>query len=727
MGRLLIVSNRLPVSVEKRKGELHYRPSVGGLATGLAAFYKSYDALWIGWPGIELKRIAGEREKIEADLLSERCCPVFLSQKDVENYYNKFCNSTIWPLFHYFPQYVTYSQSLWQSYERVNNIFADAVVDIWEKGDVIWVHDYHLMLLPNLLRERLPEAAIGFFLHIPFPSIEMFRLLPWREQILAGLLGADLIGFHTYDYAAYFLDSVHRLLGYESSMGKVAAGDRIIKVDAFPIGIDYERFSGAVQSREVQREINKFRKSLGKHKIILSIDRLDYTKGITQRLEAFELFLEKNPEYREKLTLILVVVPSRMVVRRYILLKRQIDELVGAINGKHGTFGWTPVWYMYRSLPFHTLIALYNIADIGLVTPLRDGMNLIAKEYVATKTEGKGVLILSETAGAAKELGEAVIINVNNQGEVVRAIEQALSMPEEEQMERNQAMRKRLQRYNIKRWAGEFVEALSHTRKFQEEMETKSLTGKVKVRLVKAFQRSKRRLLLLDYDGTLVPFSATPAKAKPGDDLLKLLGDLAANPRNEVVLISGRGKETLEKWFGNLDVGLVAEHGVWLKEGRVGEWQMVDTLANDWKEEIRPILEQYVDRTPGSFVEEKEFSLAWHYRKADSGLGDLRAMEVAGDLGNLTANLNLQVLEGNKGVEVKNIGVNKGRAALRWISKKRRGFILAAGDDWTDEDVFKVLPATAWSIKVGFAASAARFNFSSPRRLRSLLKELVEG
>ena len=726
MQRLLIVSNRLPVTVQRRKRKLYFEPSVGGLATGLGSFYKSYQSIWVGWPGISREKIKGEEKDIKAALLPESCYPVFLSERDIEDYYHGFCNRTIWPLFHYFPLYAVYSKDLWQAYERVNQAFANAVVEVAEDGDVIWIHDYHLMLLPKLIRERLPKATIGFFLHIPFPSFEIFRLLPWREQILGGLLGVDLIGFHTYDYAQHFLDSVHRLFGYEAVMGQVTTTERIIKADVFPMGVNYERFSCTARSQKIRTQISKFRKKLGDCKIILSVDRLDYTKGIPQRLKAFNLFLERNPQYKEKLILILVVVPSRTRVGQYALLKKQIDELVGATNGRYGTIGWTPIWYLYRPLPVHPLIALYSMADVALVTPLRDGMNLIAKEYIASKAEGKGVLVLSETAGAAKELGEAIIINVNNEEEIAQALEQALAMPEEEQIQRTRIMQKRLARYNVMRWADEFMDRLLYAKKLQEEIEVKAMTYEMKKRLVSDFQKSGRKLMLLDYDGTLISFSQKPEEAIPTGELVELLKKLAENPKNEVVLISGRGKDALEKWFGSLNIGLVAEHGVWIKE-KGKEWEMIEALMSDWKEEMRPIFELCVDRTPGSFIEEKEFSLVWHYRKADPMLGDLRARELVNDLLNLTCNLNLQVLEGSKVVEIKNAGVNKGRAALRWVSREKWDFILAIGDDWTDEDVFKVLPATAWSIKVRFSASAAKFNLSSSSQVRLLLKEMLRG
>ena len=723
MQRLLIVSNRLPLTVHERKGELHIEPSAGGLATGLSSWYRSCNSIWIGWAGITQKKMKREKD-IMARLLSENCLPVSISQQDVEAYYNGICNKTIWPLFHYFPLYAEYSESSWQAYQRVNTAFANVVAGVARPNDMIWVHDYHLMLLPQLLRERLPRATVGYFLHIPFPSFEIFRLLPWRNQILEGLLGADLVGFHTYDYAGHFLDSVQRLLGYDVTTTQITVSNRIVRADAFPMGINHERFAGVAEDTKTQAERKRVRKKLGDCQVILSVDRLDYTKGIPQRLEAFSAFLDRNPKFKGRVTLVLLVVPSRTRVEQYMRLKKQVDGLVGEINGKHGTIGWMPIWYLYRSLPFHSLAALYSLADVALVTPLRDGMNLVAKEYLTTKADGRGVLILSETAGAAQELGEAIIINANDQEDLIRALKQALEMPEQEQVGRNRIMQKRLRRYDIVRWADEFIDKLLHAKGLQREMAAKALTYEMQSKLVNDFQRSDRALLLLDYDGTLVPFSPKPEDARPGTTLMSLIEKLAANPRSDVVLISGRDKDTLERWFGHLSTGLVAEHGVWIKE-KGGGWETIETLTSEWKEEVYPILESSVDRTPGSFVEEKGFSLVWHYRKADPKLGELRARELINNLLNTIASLNLQILEGSKVVEVKNASINKGRAALRLMSRAEWDFVLAIGDDATDEDTFKVLPSAAWSIKVGFGASAARFSLSSPSEAISLLTELV--
>ena len=726
MNRLLIVSNRLPISVTRKNGDFRLQRSVGGLATGVGSFYKSYESLWIGWPGMNVQRKQDEeKDRIVDTLKRERCHPVFLSPYDIKHYYDGFCNNTLWPLFHYFNLFADYDPKTWTVYQRVNEKFCDAVMEVARPDDVIWVHDYHLMLLPQMLRERLPDAEIGYFHHIPFPSFEVFRGLPWRREILAGLLGADLIGFHTYGYVRHFLSSVRRILGHEHSFGEVRTGTRVVRTDLFPMGIDYHRFADSAGSTPVQKEIAGIRHKYGRRKIILSFDRLDYTKGIPLRLEAFDTLLEKKPEYQGKVSLVLVAVPSRASVGRYQALKKRIDELVGRINGKYGTTDWVPVRYFYNFLPFETLVAFYSAADVALVTPLRDGMNLMAKEYVATRTDGTGVLILSEMAGAAEELGEAIIVNPNDQDAVIEAIEAALAMPEKEQVERNRTMQRRLMRYDIERWVGDFLTRLGDARAIRVERSEQIVTPAIREQLVDDYAAAQDRLLLLDYDGTLVPFAAKPQKAVPGETTREVLDVLSRVPGNEVVVISGRDRYTLDAWFRGMDIGLIAEHGVWTKE-RSGEWRMHEGLSSDWKEEIYPLLELYTDRTPGAFIEEKDFSLVWHYRRTEPILGAQRAKDLKDDLLHLTSNLNVGVMEGNKVIEIKNTVVDKGRAALNWVSQHAWDFILAIGDDRTDEDLFAAMPPDAYSIKVGLAPSRARFNLVSQRDVLPLLRRCIE-
>ncbi len=724
MNRLLIVSNRLPIKV-KKENQLEFEESVGGLATGLSSFYKSHGGLWIGWPGVTLEQIDGQENEVNTRLRVEKCYPVYISQQDIEDYYEGFCNKTIWPLFHYFPQYTEYGEITWNSYKKVNQIFFDAIMEEIEPGDTIWVHDYHLMLLPELIRKEIPDATIGFFLHIPFPSFEVFRLLPWRKEILNGLLGADLIGFHAFDYVRHFNSSIGRLLGLESALGQIRVGNRVVKADTFPMGIDYEGFAGSVHESAVQDEIKRIREEVGKRKILFSIDRLDYTKGILERLESFDLFLDKNPEYKEKVVLILAAVPSRTGVDQYELLKKQLDESVGRINGKHGTIGWVPVWYQYRFLPFHLLVALYNVADIALVTPLRDGMNLIAKEFVATKLDSKGVLILSEMAGASREMGEALIINPNDTEMVANAIKEALTMPEKLQIENTRTMQRKLRRHNVVRWAENFVEELKSIKRVQQDLHAAKLTDERKMRLITDYLESNKRLILLDYDGTLSPLVEKPSAAKPDIELLTMLKSLDEDARNTIVLVSGRDKGILDEWFSSLNLDMIAEHGAWQKE-KDRKWQIVEPLRSDWKEEIRPLLEEYEDRTPGALIEEKDYSLVWHYRRVDPELAIIRAGELKSALLDYLSNLDVSVLEGNKVIEIKNVGLNKGRTASNWISKDDWDFILAMGDDITDEDVFAVLPESGYSIKVGIGPSHARFFVDSFEEVKSILKELGE-
>jgi len=736
MDRLLIISNRLPVSVKKGDDGITIHQSVGGLATGMKTFYKKLDSTWIGWPGIDQQELNSEDNKyIHDQLEKERCEPLYINKRDLDLYYNGFSNKTIWPLFHYFPQYTDYHEEYWQAYQRVNELFAEKVLSIIKEDDFIWIHDYHLLLLPKLIRDSFPDTTIGFFNHIPFPSYELFRLLPWREEILEGMLGADLIGFHIYDYERHFNSCVRRLLGYDYSLNRINTGDRIIKVDNFPMGIDYDRFYqasleiGSIKEEHksrLQKDIETFFRTTSQRKLILSIDRLDYTKGISNRLYAFQKFLEKYPEYHDKVTLILLAVPSRSKVEQYQIMKKEVDELVGHINGKWGNVRWTPVWYFYRSLPFDDLVILYYYSDIGLVTPVRDGMNLVAKEFIATKTTGKGVLILSEMAGATKEMSEAIVINPNNIEGIANAIGMALKMKVEDQIARNRKIQERLKRYNVERWSNEFLNSMKGVRTLQKRFLAKKITEETEQKIRSEYIKSGKNILFLDYNGTLVSTRDKSEYSPPDKELYEILDKLARDNRNEVVLISSRDRKTLDRWFGDKEYILFAEHGMWEKK-KNGSWiKLNNQLRSAWKKIIRPVLELYVDRTPGSFIEEKSFSLAWHYEKTDPDYGAQRAFELKDELTERIINLDLQVMEGKKVIEIKNLGVKKGTAGSKKIGGDQYDFILAIGDDWTDEYLFEELPDNAHTINVGLKYSRAKYYCESHRDVRELLKNMCE-
>jgi len=731
--RIIIVSNRLPFTVEQENGEVRFKESAGGVATGLKSLLDTMppllslkpDYLWVGWPGGAIND--QQRSEVQARARSEfRSHAVFLSEEDFENFYQGFCNKTIWPLFHYFPSNASYDENYWLQYKKVNEAFGESLLEVVEQDDILWIHDYHLMLLPDLLRKKLPKVRIGFFLHIPFPQLEIFRLLPakWRREILEGLLGADLIGFHTHDYMEYFLRCVQRILGYKHRIGHLTVQNRMVKVGAFPMGVDFKKFYSAAKSPEGLKKKTELRKTFGDTKIILSVDRQDYSKGIIHRLQGFETMLDRNPDWHGKVTLLMIVVPSRIGIQDYEEMKKQIEELVGKINGKFSAINWVPIIYHYRSVPFDTLVALYAMSDVALVTPLRDGMNLVAKEYIASRTDGTGVLILSEMAGAAKELGEAIIVNPNHREEIAEALKAALEMPCREQIRRNRTMQNRLKRFDVAHWATGFIRELVSVDGRREGSYAKPLSSAAKTAMLHHYDRSARRLFLLDYDGTLVPFASHPHLAKPEPQLLSILDSLSADPKNQLVLMSGRDKATLEDWFGAVNMDLVAEHGALIKEH--GKPWEVKAMAANWKTKLIPILKTYADRVAGTFVEEKEFSAVWHYRNADPERGSLAACELTDDLLAFTANIDVQVQQANKAVEVKNPGVHKGIASQRWLAKDGFDFVLAIGDDRTDEDAFGVLPEKAYSIRVGREPTQARFQLGSPDEVLSLLDALAK-
>ena len=723
MGKLIIVSNRLPVTIDRADGNLIYYPSAGGLATGLNSLDESLDRKWVGWPGKAI-RDDWEREAIRKDLGDDGLVPVFLSEDDIRDFYGGFSNKVIWPHFHYFTQYTDYTHGeYWEAYESVNRRFAESVLPLVEPGDAVWVHDYQLMLLPGMIRARRPEVAIGFFLHIPFPSYEIFRILPWREEILEGVLGSDLVGFHTFGYMRHFLSAAYRIGGHEHSFGRMSIGGRAVNVDVYPMGIDYDKYADAAPD-DADEGVRAIRKLASGRRLVISVDRLDYTKGIPQRIRAIGRFLETHPEYNRQVSFVMLVVPSRDSVDQYQDLKHEVETLVGEINGLYGTFDWTPIKYFYRSLSFGALNALYQRADVALITPLRDGMNLVAKEFIASKEHEKtGVLILSEMAGAASELTDAITVNPQDADDIVAALDRALSMPADEQRERIAKMQERLRKRNVRNWAAAFMKDLKRLTMKQEPTHANLVTDEVTDEIVAAYRAARNRLLMLDYDGTLMGFHTDPQAVAPDDDLLALLKALASAEGNSLIVNSGRDHETLERWVGGLGIDMAAEHGVRRRRG--GRWEVAPGMSDAWKAKVREVLDDMVERTPGSFIEEKEFSLAWHYRKAEKDLGAKRVREFREVLSYLTANLDLQVLEGHKVVEIKNAGVNKGKAAATWIENADYDFALTIGDDHTDEDTFRAMPEDAYTIKVGKGATSARFEVEDVTAVRALLGRLA--
>jgi trehalose 6-phosphate synthase/phosphatase len=691
--RLIIISNRLPVKVSTNEEEMTFTRSEGGLATGLGSLEMASEKHWIGWPGLYTEE-EFEQQYITAKLAEENFHPVFLSPDQIEDYYEGYSNSVLWPLCHYFYTYIEYDTKFWDAYRKVNRLFCEEAMKIIQPEDTVWVQDYQLMLLPAYLREKMPGLSIGYFHHIPFPSYELFRVLPDRADLLKGLMGADLIGFHTHDYMRHFISTAYRVLGVDCLLDEINYENRMVHVDTFPMGINFPLHFKAVENEVIKSTAVTLKEQFGHHKIILSVDRLDYSKGILHRLRGFEQFLDRNPEYCESVSMVMVVVPSRDSVEKYADLKTRTDETIGAINGRYSTLNWTPVYYFYRSFPFEELMAMYLIADIALVTPLRDGMNLVAKEYVAVKGNAPGILILSEMAGASVELTDALIVNPNNVDEIENAILEAMKMDEPEQERRLKKMQKKVSVQTIDKWANDFVHELD---------------------IIK-----KRSLTLLNKQLAL---NKDPEKAVPDIKLSRILEKLNEDARNTIVINSGRDPETLDKWFGHLNILLAAEHGAFYKEK--GIWYENSNDPVNIGDEIFEILNFITNKTPGSSIETKKRSVVWHYRNSDAWLANLREKQLIDALMVPCSRENLQVMKGNKVVEIKAAGVNKGIEVLRLIEKDHFDFILAMGDDVTDEDMFHSLPPEAITIKVGSYSDLARFSIESPARTVEFLEFLT--
>ncbi len=724
--KFIIVSNRLPITVRKEDGVLKFSESSGGLATAMSSLEVS-DTVWIGWPGIDPKELTPvEKRMVTRTLRKKNCYPVYLPQELIELFYEGYANDTLWPLFHYFQQSAQYDETYWQAYKTAHKLFKKAVQRCAHSHATIWIHDYHFLLLPAMLRQKMPHTTIGLFLHIPFPSYEIFRLLPERSEILRGMLGADLIGFHIYDYARHFLSSCLRMLGVESSYGMIDYQGRTILADAFPIGIDYQKFQETLKQPETQAEMQTITETHQGRKIILSVDRLDYTKGIKQRLQAYDLFLKENLSQHKKVSLLMVAVPSRTAVQTYQELRDDVEQLVSRINGTYGTVDWNPVSYQFKNLPFQQVVALYACADIALVTPLRDGMNLVAKEYIASKPYGDGVLILSELAGAIDELPEAIRVNPNDRQSIKNGIQEALAMSQKEKRQKLRAMRKRIATYTVQRWAADFIEQLSAVKDHQHSQQKKILRADTFSEIKEAYTKADKRLLIFDYDGTLRGFvsSPDPNKAKPSIALKRLLSSLAHTPNTKVCIISGRTRSALEGWFRNDPVMLVAEHGAAYKFG-TAEWAHAQSSFSHHKPELLAVLRQYANRTAGAEIEEKDHALVWHYRNVPTELAYVRNVNVWRDLQAVVAGTDIKVYAGNKVIEIKPEQINKGVVAARLLKEYPADFVLCAGDDYTDEDMFTTLPKRAVTIKVGLGNTDAQYQVQDIATLLALARHLI--
>ena len=687
--RLVVLSNRLPVTIRRSRGELKVESSTGGLVAAMAPAMEEHGGLWIGWPGAQLK----DGETLKVDGAPYEVAPVSLSQNEVKRFYHGFSNGTLWPLFHSLPERMSLDRRNWEVYEAVNERFAQAALDVMEDGDLIWVHDYHLALVPEFIRRRRPDARIAFFLHIPFPPYDLYRIMPSYRGVLRGILASDLAGFHCPGYVSNFEDCVERLLGarVDRAAGRIEHGDHTVRVGSFPLGIDYAEYERrAEQAPRPKRAPNE--------KIILGVDRLDYTKGIPERLLAYERLLELHEEQRGHTTLVQVAVPSREQVSEYQTLKREIDELVGRINGRFGTSAWTPIRYIHRSIPAARLSALYRDAAVALVTPLRDGMNLVAKEFVASQTEEPGVLVLSRMAGAAETMKEALRVNPYNVDSVADSLHQALEMPLDQRQARMIGLKRREREHDLSEWLDVFLgEANREIDQMRpvEETDFENWIGD--------FAGSRPLAVFLDFDGTLAPIASHPSMVKLSDSMRSALEACAARDDTDLAIVTGRGLDDIRKHVPIEGLVFSGNHGLEIEGPGLEPYRHAD--IGHYAERAVELVRQLGEvAEPGAWVEAKGASLTFHFRE----LATDRHAAVSGEARQLIVDAGFQARDALCAVEARPpIGWDKGHAVLHVLREKfGPGWSeslrpIYAGDDETDEDAFNRLRGLGATFRVG--------------------------
>ena len=726
--QLVVASARLPVALTRKTegSDPHgwqVSASPGGLATALRAVAGQRPFVWVGWPGAPVPE--AERDEVTA-LLRESGggVPVFLERKEVLGWYEELSNRVLWPLFHAMPPAIRVAPGAWQRYVDVNQRFADAIAEVARPGDTIWVHDYQLALVPQMLRRRELDCAIGYFLHIPFPASETFRTLPVREEILRGILGANFIGFHAYEYISHFRSSALRILGVESDPEHVVLPTHHARMGALPIGIEPEEIEEIGRRPETIAEFDELRERYRGRTVILGVDRLDYTKGLPQKLVAFEELLEKNPELADKVVFIQIASPSRMNVAEYQKLKREVDELVGRISGRFGGVSGSPLVYVHEHVPREKLIPLYQLADIALVTPLRDGMNLVCLEYIAARGEKPGTLILSEFAGAAQCLSGAELVNPYHTGRIATVLAEALR-DENPSAEAFTHMREFVYGNTSTVWAGRFLYRLEQTwREFGGRVQR--LRAK-DARAAERVRRAQRPLLLLDYDGTLHGHVRIPSLATPAPRVRQFLAEAQRVARTYVV--SGRPAAVLDEWMGDLGVGLVCEHGLAVRHPGEAWPQPPEVDTRLLEEIVQPLFRDFCERTPGSRMEKKAASLAWHHRGSDPKLGTWRANELVNQLEGRLSGQPYSVLMGARVVEVRHVNMTKAAAVNAILAASSDcDLIVCAGNDRTDEDMFQAVAASRLSsiaVYVGGVNTSAEFFVETPDELLDRLEEMV--
>ncbi|KAH8122297.1 hypothetical protein ACSS6W_005022 [Trichoderma asperelloides] len=634
--------------------------------------------------------------------------------------WRRYAEHDLYTLFHYKQHEPTdgrKERAQWADYYRMNQKFANKIIEIYKPGDVVIVHDYYLLLLPSMLRQRVPNMYISFFLHSPFPSSEFLRCLPRRKEVLEGILGSNLVGFQSYSYSRHFLSCCTRILGFPSdTLGIDAYGTRV-QVGVFPIGIDAAKVATAAWADEVNAKHAALLKMYEGKKIIVGRDRLDSVRGVAQKLQAFERFLEMYPHWREKVVLIQVTSPTSVAAEKddpENKVASRVNELIIKINGEYGSLGFSPVQHYPQYLNQAEYFALLRAADIGLITSVRDGMNTTSLEYIICQKDNNGPLILSEFSGTAGSLRDAIHINPWDITGVAEKINTALTMPSEERTKMQASLYDHVTTQNVQSWISKFVRKV-HT-VLGESNSALSTPLLDRALLLSRYRSAKKRLFMFDYDGTLTPIVREPSAAVPSERIIRYLKSLAADSRNAVWIISGRDQEFLQQHLGHISqIGFSAEHGSFMRDPGSEEWiNLAEKFDMGWQSEVMEVFQKYTDRVPGSFIERKRCALTWHYRLAEpeQGLHMSRECHKVLESG-VGQRWEVEVMPGKANIEVRPTFINKGEIAKRLVATYHNPgaaptdkdphpgkieFALCSGDDFTDEDMFRSLNGASGTV-----------------------------
>ncbi|KAL4392373.1 hypothetical protein S245_010697 [Arachis hypogaea] len=739
--RIIIVANQLPIRVQRKPdGNRNWlftwddNSLLLQLKDGLGD--DDTEVIYVGCLKEEVH--PNEQDEVSQILLETfKCVPTFLPPDLFTRYYHGFCKQQLWPLFHYMLPLSPdlggrFNRSLWQAYVSVNKIFADRIMEVINpEDDYVWIHDYHLMVLPTFLRKRFNRVKLGFFLHSPFPSSEIYKTLPIREELLRALLNSDLIGFHTFDYARHFLSCCGRMLGltYESKRGYIGIEyyGRTVSIKILPVGIHLGQLQSVLSMSKTEEKVSELiTQFTDEGKImLLGVDDMDIFKGISLKLLAMEQLLIQHPEWQGKVVLVQIANPARGRGKDVKEVQAETKATAKRINETFGKPGYDPVILIEEPLRFYERVAYYVVAECCLVTAVRDGMNLIPYEYIISRqgndrldkvlgvasSPKKSMLVVSEFIGCSPSLSGAIRVNPWNIDAVADAMDCALEMADSEKQLRHEKHYRYVSTHDVGYWARSFLQDLErtcgdHVRRrwwgigFGLSFRVVALDPNFRKlsmeHIVSAYKRTTTRAILLDYDGTLIPQASIDKS--PTSNSIKMLNSLCRDKDNMVFLVSARSRKRLAEWFSPCEsLVIAAEHGYFLRLKRDAEWETCGPAIDcSWKQIAEPVMKLYTETTDGSTIEDKETALVWCYEDADPDFGSCQAKELLDHLESVLANEPVTVKSGQNNVEVIPQGVSKGLVAKRLLSMMHEkgmspDFVLCIGDDRSDEDMFEVI------------------------------------